>query len=145
MCHVSECETSLTTLLNYYFRSVARTSATVTTKSNCEKIGLLPEKKIGNQNKINSNLQLFIPTKLSVSDTLVCTHTPLHTHRKTERDRERECVCVCVCVCWQRHVFARHVGPTRQLIHSRLEDGQMAIKVFCVSQCEGDVTICTAS
>ena len=56
------------------------------------------------------------------------------TERGTERERES----------WQRHVFARHIGLTCQLIHSRFEDEQKAIKVCCVIQCEGDVTIFTA-
>ena len=41
-------------------------------------------------------------------------------------------------------MFARHIGLTCQLIHSRFEDEQRAIKVFCVSKCEGNVTIFTA-
>ena len=47
-CRVSECETSVTTLSNYYFRSVAgvhsyHTSATVTTKVELREIGLLQD------------------------------------------------------------------------------------------------------
>ena len=34
-------------------------------------------------------------------------------------------------------MFAMHVGPVRQLIRSRFDDGQSEIKVCCVSQCEG--------
>ena len=77
---VSECEASVTTLSNYYFRSVAgvysyHTSATVTTKVELRENQTVTRKKNQNQNKINSNLQLFTPTKHSVSDALVCTHT----------------------------------------------------------------------
>ena len=82
------------------------------------------EKSEPKQNKLQTCNRSYRPN--SVSDALVCTHTPLHTQTDRERERERERECVC----WLRHVFARHVGPTRQMVHSRLEDGQRAIKVL---------------
>ena len=63
----------------------------------------------------------------------------MHTNPSAYTQKESECVCV------GSNVYARHVGPTPQLIHSRFEDGQRAINVCRLSQCEGDVTISTAS
>ena len=125
MCRVSECETSVTALSNYYFRSVAsfycHTSATVSTKVELREYRIVatrhaqrkcdfcktppsppPKKKNQNQNKINSK-----PATVYTDQTVCLGHTRTHTYpyvyrereREKKRERERLCVLVATCVC----------------------------------------------